>query len=202
MALFLWPAAPAPAQTLDQAKSVVENLHGTMLEAMKMGQAGQNFQARYAKLAPSLDKDYSFADMARIASGSHWASFSDDEKAKVTKAYAKMSASTYAARLDGFSGERFETLGAQNAPAPSRGVMVSSQIVRTSGKTIPISYLVIQTADGSPRIVDVFYDGTVSELATQRSQYLSILRDKGSAGLLARLEELANDLATGKAQAK
>jgi phospholipid transport system substrate-binding protein len=200
---FLFAPLSAPrAQSLEQAKSVVETLHGAMLDAMKAAEAGQNFQARFTRLTPVLEKNYSFQDMARIASGSHWASFSDDEKGKIVKAYGRMSASTYAARLSGFSGERFETLGAEPVPAPSNGVMVSSQIVRNTGKTVPISYLVRQSGDGSARIVDVYYDGAVSELATQRSQYLAILRDKGSAGLLARLDELSNDLATGKTAAK
>ncbi|MDK9721552.1 MAG: ABC transporter substrate-binding protein [Rhodospirillales bacterium] len=201
LAFLLAPAAKALAQTVDQAKAVVDSLHAAMLETMKAAQSGQNFQTRYAKLTPSLEKNYAFADMARIASGSHWASFSDDEKGKVAKAYARMSASTYAARLTGFSGERFETLGAEPLPAPAQAVMVSSQIVRPADKPVPISYRVQQTADGL-RIVDVYYDGAVSELATQRSQYLSILRDKGSVGLLARLNELADDLASGKASAK
>ena len=201
LSFLLAPLTPAFAQSLDQAKAVVEALHQTMLEAMKAAQAGQDFQARYAKLAPALEKNYAFSEMARIASGSHWGSFSDDEKAKIVKAYSRMSASTYAARLSGFSGERFETLGAEALPPPAQGVMVSSQIVRSSGKLVPISYRVQPSADGF-RIVDVYYEGSVSELATQRSQYLSILRDKGSAGLLARLEELSNELAVGKTVGK
>lgn len=200
-ACFLASFAPAQAQTAEQAKTVVESLHAVMLDAMKAAQAGQNFQARYAKLAPSVDKAYSFADMARIASGSHWAGFNDAEKASVTKAYGRMSASTYAARLSGFDGERFETLGTEAVPAPSKGILVSTQIVQTSGKKIPINYLV-QDFQGQPRIIDVYYDGSVSELATQRSQYLSILKEKGSNGLLARLEQLSDDLASGKSQAK
>lgn len=200
-ACLLAPLAPAKAQTADQAKAVVEGLHAVMIEAMKAAQAGQSFQARFAKLAPTVDKAYSFADMARIASGSHWANFSDTEKSSITKAYGRMSTSTYAARLSGFSGERFETLGSEAVPAPSKGMLVSTQIVQTSGKKVSINYLV-QDIQGAPRIIDVYYDGAVSELATQRSQYLSILKEKGSAGLLSRLEQLSDDLATGKAQAK
>lgn len=201
LAALVLPNVEARAQTAEQAKAVVESLHAAMLDAMKAAEAGQNFQARYGKLSPTLEKVYSFGDMARIASGSHWAGFSDDEKAKVAKAYGRMSASTYAARLSGFGGERFETLGVESVPAPGKGMLVSTQIAQTSGKKIPINYLV-QDVQGSPRIIDVYYDGSVSELATQRSQYLSILKDKGSAGLLSRLEELSNDLATGKSAAK
>jgi len=196
-------AAPgfARAQTLEPAKAVVETLHSAMLEAMKAAQGGKGFQSRYDQLSPALDKVYAYAEMARVASGRFWQNFSDDEKAKVAKAYGRMSASTYAARLTGFSGERFETLSAEAVPAPGKGVMVNCQIVRTADKPVPISYL-LQPLGGDWRIVDVYYDGAVSELATQRSQYLAVLRDKGSGGLLARLDELSTNLATGKVAGK
>ncbi|MBF0169272.1 MAG: ABC transporter substrate-binding protein [Alphaproteobacteria bacterium] len=201
LALLLVAPGFAHSQNLEPAKTVAETLHGAMLETMKAAQAGKGFQARFELLAPSLDKTYAYAEMARVASGRFWQNFSDDEKAKVAKAYGRMSASTYAARLSGFSGERFETLGAEAVPAPGKGVMVNCRIVRSTGNPVPISYLVQQMPEGW-RIVDVYYNGSISELATQRSQYLAVLRDKGSTGLLARLDELSNDLASGKSAGK
>ena len=51
-----------------------------------------------------------------------------------------------------------------------------------------LNYLLRQNA-GIWRIFDVYLDGSISELATRRSEYTSILDDQGFDGLIDRLEE-------------
>ena len=55
------------------------------------------------------------------------------------------------------------------------------------------------------RIIDVYLNGTISELALRRSEYSSLIKREGFASLLAALDKRIDDLATGgqspKAQA-
>ncbi|MBI4969062.1 MAG: ABC transporter substrate-binding protein [Rhodospirillales bacterium] len=175
---------------------LVEDLHAAMLGVMKDAQ-GLGYDGRIAKLAPVLERVYGYSEMVRVATGSHWKNMGDADRAALVKAYGKMSAASYAARLDGYGGERFETLSVDDLPAPNKGVMVNTRLVKGSGGEVKLSYRLLP-GDQGWRIVDVFYNGAVSELATQRSEYLSILGVEGVTGLLRKIEQKAADLAAGK----
>ncbi len=53
-----------------------------------------------------------------------------------------------------------------------------------------INYL-MRRSDGAWRIADVYLTGTISELATRRSEFSSVLRDQGVDGLIAVLNRKA-----------
>jgi phospholipid transport system substrate-binding protein len=59
---------------------------------------------------------------------------------------------------------------------------------------VNINYLVRQNG-GTWQIADVYLDGTISELATRRSEFASILRTQGINGLIAMLNNKAAVLA-------
>ena len=61
-----------------------------------------------------------------------------------------------------------------------------------------INYLMRQNG-GLWQISDVYLDGTISQLATQRSEFQSILQRKGFDGLIAALNQKA-DLLTSNTE--
>ncbi len=75
------------------------------------------------------------------------------------------------------------------------GVMVRSQIVKANGEPAKVDYLMRRSGD-SWLISDIYLDGTISELATRRSEFGAILRSQGIDGLIASLNRRA-DLLTG-----
>lgn len=193
--LLLALAGPAPAQTdgLDQAAptAVVARVNETLIGAMREAEA-LAFQGRYDRLAPVFEAAFHFPVMARGAAGRHWRDFEPDEKERLAEAFAHMSVATYAARFDGYGGERFEVGEAIEQP---RGrVLVRNRLITGAGEAISIDYL-LGDFDGRWRIVDVFLEGTISEIATKRSEYGGILKRDGFDGLLARIAEKTAELA-------
>ena len=59
--------------------------------------------------------------------------------------------------------------------------MVKSQLLQPGGRTVQINYLV-----RGGRIVDVYFNGTVSDLATRRDEFASILAGGGGANALVK----------------
>jgi phospholipid transport system substrate-binding protein len=178
-----------------QPTEVVDKLHGALLETMKQAKK-LGYAGRLEALSPALEDVYGFGDMIRVASGHHWKGFSEAQKTSLVQAYAKMSKSTYAARFDGYEGERFETMETAELPPPAKGVLITTRIVMNSDKKPVVLKYQLRNSDGKWRIVDVYYsDGAVSELATQKSQYVGIIDREGHAGLIKRLEEQAAKLA-------
>ena len=71
--------------------------------------------------------------------------------------------------------------------------MVQSRIVKSDGEPVSINYMVHDNAVGY-QIRDVYVTGTISELATKRSEFATILRTNGIDGLIASLNKKADDL--------
>ena len=198
LVLLLGPGGGAMAQQdgLAQAApaAVVARVNEALLGAMREADA-LAFQGRYERLAPVLEASFHFPVMARGAAGRHWSALQPDEKKRLAEAFARMSVTTYAARFDGYGGERFEVGEAIEQP---RGrVLVRNRLVTGDGEAISIDYL-LGEFDGHWRIVDVFLDGTISEIATKRSEYGGILKRDGLDGLLARITEKTAELAANR----
>ncbi len=177
-------AEPTPTE-------VVERLNATLIEVMQEADA-LGFQGRYERLAPVLSATFDFPLMTRISAGRHWRALDEATRGRLVEAFGNISIATYAARFDGYGGERFEVLGA--APARRKTVLVRNHLVKSDGETVAIDYL-LKATEGRWRVVDVFLDGKYSELALKRSEYGSVIKNHGVATLIHRLDEKAVKLA-------
>jgi len=185
---LLLSLAPIPAAASGPTE-VIGRLHGELLDTMQRATA-LGVKGRYQKLEPIVFNAFDVPYMARLSIGPSWANLTPDQKKQAARAYGRYVAAIYATRFDGYSGERFEILGEQKI---KRGTLVKTQIVKSTGEPVSISYLVHDNAVGY-QIRDVYLTGTISELATRRSEFATILRSNGIDGLIASLNKKADDL--------
>jgi phospholipid transport system substrate-binding protein len=180
-------AAATPATTLT---SFYDVLLSVMKEGQKLG-----FDGRRQKLAPAVMRAFDLSLMTRLVVGLQWPSLPADEQRQLVAAFTEFSVATYASQFDDFSGERFE-VDPKPAPAPGGDVIVKTKLVQSSGEPVQLDYLLRQE-QGDWRIIDVYLQGTISQLAARRSEFSAILRDQGASGLIAVLKEKTKALATG-----
>ncbi len=174
----------------------VNGLHAALLDTMKEGRAlGES--GRYTRIRPVVQRVFDIPSMARLAVGASWPTLSAAQQEAVAAAFGAYISATYADRFDSYSGQRLQIIGQQ--PSGS-GVVVKTHIVKANGEHISIDYLVRQSG-GDWRISDVLLDGTVSQLATQRSEFGAILRRDGFDGLIAILQRKVNLLTGNVAKA-
>ncbi len=183
----------APPANAGPASDIIAKLNTVFIDVMQNAKA-LGYEGRYKKLEPALVEAYDFAEMTRVTTGRYWRRFTDDQKQQAVVAFHDLSIATYAARFDGFSGERFEILGEE--PAPAGNLRVNNQIVPASGAPIHIDYLLRQTA-GQWRIIDVYLKSSVSELAVRRAEFSDTLAKSGFDGLIADLEAKVAKLRKG-----
>ena len=190
-ALVAWLVVlfPIAAQATPGPTEVIRHFCGQLLDVMQHATT-LGARGRYQKLEPIVFSTYDVPYMARLSIGPAWAGLTADQKKRAARAYGRYIAAVYATRFDGYSGERFEFLGEQKI---RRGTLVKSQIVKSDGEPVSISYLVHDNAVGY-QIRDVYLTGTISELATRRSEFATILRSGGIDSLIASLNKKADDL--------
>jgi len=189
LAALLLPAAAPAADGAPRA--VVEDLNAALLEAMRnadeLGYAG-----RYAALEPVLRQSFDFPFMTRLSIGRAWNDLDAADRARLTDLFAQMSIANFAARFDGFAGERFEIRG--QSAGPREAVVIGSAIVRPADDPVELNY-VLREGDAGWRIIDVLLDGKYSELARQRSEFAAVLASGGLPELIASLERKIEELA-------
>ncbi|HXU66869.1 MAG TPA: ABC transporter substrate-binding protein [Casimicrobiaceae bacterium] len=175
-------AADTPASDVT---APVRAFYDALLDVMKRTKA-LGIKGRYDRLAPVIEQTFDLPAMTRIAVGPRWTSIPKDQQAALVDAFSRMTIATYASRFDGFSGERFEV--DSNVDARGSGSVVHTRIVPPKGEPVTLNYLMRRSGDRW-KIVDVYLTGTISELATRRSEFNSILDAGGPQALIGSLRQ-------------
>jgi len=174
--LLLGRAAPAGASEERSAVSVIRAFYDTLLGVMKDGQR-LGFAGRRGRLAPAIRRSFDFPLMTRLMVGTQWQQMTADQHQQLIDAFSAFSIATYANRFDDYSGESFEV---DDTPehANNGDDIVKSRLVKSDGDKVELDYL-MRGESGRRQIIDVYLSGTVSELATRRSELSSVLRRDG-----------------------
>jgi phospholipid transport system substrate-binding protein len=185
--------APAFADSSDPAASRITSFYGSLLDTMK--QAKQlGVKGRYDKLSPVLAKTYDLPSMSKLAVGPSWSALTPQQQAAIINAFTRMTIATYASRFDGFSGEQFQIL--ETSDRTNGDKIVKTQIVKSDGGTVPLNYL-MRKSGADWKIVDIYLDGTISELANRRAEFGAILKSGGPDALVVSLNKQGDKLLTG-----
>jgi len=182
-----YPVHAAPAGGGDTVQGLYDALLSTMKNGRILGQSG-----RFTQLAPVIRRTFDIASMVRLSVGSSWAGLSEAQRQQVSESFGRYISAIYADRFDSYDGQKLEVTGEQ--PAPS-GVMVKSQIIKANGEPVKVDYMMRRNGE-SWLISDIYLDGAISEVATRRSEFATILKNDGIDGLIAALNRKA-DILTG-----
>jgi phospholipid transport system substrate-binding protein len=174
----------AAASPTGPATKVVENLHakllGVMKQADKLGYIG-----RYQRLAPVVSGSYDLPFISKVVVGRYWRQFSPVQKKQFVDTFTRLSIATYAHRFDGYSGERFKTISAEEL---KRGrLLIKTVLVKSNGEKVELDYILHQNSD-QWQIVNVIAQG-VSDLSLKRAQYTSYLKKNDFDALLQKIND-------------
>jgi phospholipid transport system substrate-binding protein len=178
-------AVRAGATAEPEAAQVIGAFDDTLLSVMKNA-ASLGFEGRYDRLQGAIDHTFNLPLMTRIVIGSHWAGLTAADREAVTAAFRRFVIATYARRFDGYGGENFRI--DETRPTGS-GLLVRTELLRPDDPPVTLTYVFQDDGTGRLLAVDVFLTGTISELATRRSEFGAILDRDGVPGLLKALEQ-------------
>jgi len=179
-------------------KSVVEEFHtrliGIMRDADSLG-----FEGRCDRLEAAMGELFDIPFMAQKSVGRYWKATTPEERTELLNTFERFTVSNYAGNFDAYDGEAFET---QDVVDSTHGTkLVRTRLLASDGEVVQLNYRLRQV-DGSWKIVDVYLNGTVSELALRRSEYSALIKREGFDSLIVALNEKIADLANGAAPAE
>ena len=178
------PPALAMAQS-DPAAAKVQSFYDTLLDTMKQGKS-LGFEGRYKKLEPAVEATLDLPVMTRFAVGPKWSTFSPAEQAQLEKSYTRMSVATYAKNFDSYGGQSFTV--DPNVQTRGADKLVKTQLIQKGKAPIDLTYRMRGT-----KIIDVYYQGSVSQLTTQRSDFAATAT-AGAAALVKKIDALSDSM--------
>ncbi|AYJ86842.1 hopanoid biosynthesis protein HpnM [Sphingomonas paeninsulae] len=171
----------------DPASASIRSLDNGLTAIMKGGKA-MGFAGRAAQIGPVVDQVFDIPAMTRLSVGPAWTSMTEGDKTALIMAFRRSTIAQYAGNFDGWSGEVFTI----DPKVETRG---SDRLVKTvlkapKGNPTQLAYRLRQSG-GSWRVIDIFYQNSISQLATRRSDFARIVSIGGAKALIAHLDQLS-----------
>jgi phospholipid transport system substrate-binding protein len=180
VALLFWAPTASLAASASPAARHIENYYQQLMPTLKAA-GSLSVRERDRRFTPAITSAFDIGTMTRLAAGPAWGSFSGAQQAAVREAFARFLVADYAHQVSDYSGESFVVDPQTSSEARGGGEIVKTQLIQPGGRTIQINYLV-----RGGRVVDVYLNGTVSDLATRRDEFASILAGGGGADALVK----------------
>ena len=172
----------------DPAASQIEGFDAQLIEAMK-GTKALGMQGRYHKMEAVVARYWDVPTMIRFAVGPSWSTIPAAQQQALTDAFARLTAASLAHNFSGYSGERFDIKGDVLTRGPDK--VVTTTLVSSSDSPVTIAYRMRQ-AGGAWKIIDVYYNGAISQLTTRRADFQSSLQQGGASALVSHLNALVD----------
>ncbi len=175
--LFASIAAFAEAAPVEMLKSVSSQ----MISQLDQNQGHINSQVISGIIHRVLLPHVDLETMSRSVVGKeYWNQATPVQREQFKRAFTNLVIKIYSAPLSSYNGETIEFKPLRDGSG-SR-VQVESVIARKNGQRIPVSYRLVQ-AGGAWKVYDFSVEG-ISMIRSYRTQFDSILKQQGMAGLL------------------
>ena len=116
--------------------------------------------------------------------GRYWRQATPEQQAEFVALFKELVMQTMAERMSWYTGQTFEITGAK--PVDERDTMVSTRILRPSGKPPILVDWRVREKDGSFLLIDILAEG-VSLVVTQRAEAAEVIGRDGLDGLLGEM---------------
>jgi phospholipid transport system substrate-binding protein len=187
IAVVLLASLPMRAQT-SNAAAHIETYYRELMPTIR--QAGRlSVRERDKRFMPAITAAFDIPTMARLAVGPAWTSFSAAQQAAIQEGFAQFIVADYASQISNYSGESFVVEPQTSSASRGGGEIVKTKLLQPGGRTVNINYLV-----RGERVIDVYLNGTISDLATRRDEFSSIIASGGADALIKRLHERTQSL--------
>ena len=185
----VWAAdAAAPSGVESAAEEIpsstpqlaIDRLNQALLDIMKRADE-LGYRGRYEAVAPVVRETFDTTFMASKSIGSTWRKLAPEERVRWVDTFEAYTISNLADRFDGFSGETLQIVG--DRPASNQTLVIETRLDRPGDDSVGLDYR-MRDAGQAWKIIDIYSDGKVSEIALRRSEYASVLRSGGIEGLI------------------
>jgi phospholipid transport system substrate-binding protein len=186
-------AIPTARAAAPEAAPVIA-LDNALIATMKGGSAGTSFMARYTALKPVVEQSFDLSVILQTSAGLLWSQIPAAQQSELLTVFTQYTVATYVSSFSGYGGQSFETLPGSRSVGDKR--VVTTNLVAPGGHKTKLAYVMTPTA-GTWKITDVLFEGTISKVATQRSDFSGLIAPGDATKLIAALKQKVSALSGG-----
>ena len=184
------PPAAAIAPSAAPIRTFYDVLLGTMRNAKALGIGG-----RYKKLETAVDAAFDLPAMTRLMVGLSWNSLPQADRDRLIASVRRMTIAGYARNFDDYGGENFVI--SPNVQERDGDQIISTKMTAPGKEDVSFVYR-MHNNGRTWKIVDIYLEGYISQVAFRRSDFSSTLRSGGASALAEKIEALANRMLAGE----
>lgn len=188
-----FPSARAAA-TDGSIAAPVNALDDALTATMKAGSAGKSFMARYDALKPVVEQSFDLPEILQVSAGLLWSQIPAAQQTELQTLFTQYTVASYISSFDAYGGQHFETLPGTRSVGAKR--IVTTDLVAKDGHKTKLAYVMASTG-GTWKITDVLFEGTISKVATQRSDFDSLIAPGNATRLIEALKRKVAALSGG-----
>ena len=183
-------AGAAFAQAVDPAAARIDSYDAALIKTLQAGKTA-GVQGRVKVIGPAVEQAFDLGAMVRFAVGPDWTKMSAEDQAALQKSFSRFTIANYAKNFDSYDGQKLDLDG----PVQTRGVdkLVKTKLSGGGGTPVALAYRMRDSGAGW-KIIDVYYNGAISQLTTQRSDFAATLTSGGAKALVAKLDAQTDKL--------
>jgi phospholipid transport system substrate-binding protein len=189
-------SAPALADTPESAP--VGSFDTALIAVMKAGSANASFQSRYDQLDPAVVRTLNLPVILQNSVGVEWATIPAAQQQQLEKVFETFTVASYVNGFSSYGGQQIQLLPAERDLGAKK--IVETQIVPSDGsQPTRLDYVMADGANGW-QATDVLFNGTISKVAVQASDFSSLVTSGDASQLIAALKAKISTLSGGALQ--
>ncbi|HQT64586.1 MAG TPA: ABC transporter substrate-binding protein [Acidocella sp.] len=173
----------------------VQALDAALLATMKAGSANASFQSRYDALDPVVKASMNLPVILQNSVGFLWSTLPAEQQSELAIVFEQYTVASYINGFSGYGGQKLELLPDERDVGTKK--IVETQIVSPDG-TAPVRLdYVLTNGDNGWQITDVLENATISQVATQSSDFSALVSSGDASKLIAALKAKVATLSGG-----
>jgi len=174
----------AVAANADDAREFVDGIGRKVLDVINVSSLGK--EEKQKKLQQMFSQNVDMQWMAQFVLGGAWKQATAEQRENYIKPYREYMLARYTTRFSDYTGAKYTIT---DVKSEADGQFVVNMQIKAPKQTEETSagYRVLADSSGNFKIVDIIIEG-VSLINTQRSEFASVVQQKGIDGLIENLK--------------
>jgi phospholipid transport system substrate-binding protein len=173
----------------------ISSLDSALIAVMKAGSANASFQSRYDQLDPAVKQALNLNVILQNSVGVEWSTIPAAQQQQLENVFEQFTVTSYVNGFGGYGGQQIQVLPAERDLGAKK--IVETQIVPSDGSAPTRLDYVMADGDSGWQATDVLFNGTISKVAIQSSDFSSLVNSGDASQLIAALKTKIATLSGG-----
>ena len=188
LTFFLFVLLFTEIQSSEIPKNKVSNFHNALI---KVNSLEKSFEDRLEIIKKVINQTFNYKKMMQFIYGRKWNKLESNQKNIMSETFLNFISATYTKRFHMINGLNFEYL--ESKKTDDGMILINTNLLIPNEEPVKFKYVFINE-ESDWKILDILINGTISEIATKKSEYSKIIKSEGADGLIKKLSEKTNNL--------